>query len=107
MVHGLVFRQHLAGNFRQFFHPADFDETFEQFKSESLAVPVVADQHGEFTFVHLCSLLKRPTPRIFFSPSSSPVLMFGDEGDLAVIIVEANARETFMRDALRQFQPEK
>ena len=48
------------------------------------------------------ALLNRPTPRISRSPVFG-VLPFGDERDFAVVIVEADAREPFVRDALVQF----
>ena len=51
---------------RQLFHAADLDEAAEQFGAKTLAVPCVADEHGEFRLVRAVLLAQAADAKDFF-----------------------------------------
>jgi hypothetical protein len=51
VLHRVIISENLADDACQFFSAANFDKLLEQFKSETLILPMVIDDYGEFTFV--------------------------------------------------------
>ncbi len=88
----------------EFFGAANFDKPLEQFVAEAVALPFVADQHGKLRLVRAVQFAQASDAENFLGFVIFRRIQFGDERDLAVVIVEANARQPFVRDALRQFQ---
>ena len=102
VLHGVIVRQNLPDDARQFFRATHGDELLEQLKTEALILPVVVDEHGEFRLVRAV-LLAQPTDaeNQFFAVILRR-FQLRHERNFAVVIVEANALQSFVRDALRQ-----
>src|SRR5450756_1596356 len=104
MAHGIVLGEDLAHDAVEFFRVPDFDELFQQFKAKAQVLPGVVDEDREFRLVGTV-LFAQPADTEYF-----PVFVlierlgFGHQRDFTVIIVETDARQAFMCDALFQVQ---
>ena len=59
---------------------------------------------GEFAFVRAVQLAQSADAENFAAPPSGRFRVFGHQRDFAVVIIETNARQPLVGDALRQFQ---
>src|SRR5665213_2641167 len=101
--HGVVVGKNLAEDAVQLFHAANFYKLFQQLKTEAEILPFVADEQRKFRLVQAVDFAQT-------SDAEDPLFLvfrgleFGHERDFPVVIIEADACQAFVRDALFQVQ---
>src|SRR5665213_3640549 len=103
VLHGAVVGENLAEDAVQFFHASDGYELFQQFKTKAEILPFVADEQREFRLVQAVNFAQASDAKNFFLLGLG-LLVLGDERDFPVVIIETDARQAFVRDALFQVQ---
>src|SRR6266568_309488 len=100
-LHRVVFGQDVTDDPLQLFVAADPDEGAEQLGAHAQVVPLVADEQSELALVGVVNFAQAANAEDFVLARLG-VLVIHDQGNLTVVIVEANPRQPLMGYALGQ-----
>ncbi len=99
--HGLILLQDIGDDAVQFLVSRDLDEPAQQFGAQAAMLIGVAHEHGDFSLVPAVQFAQTPNRN---DPILSRVCVsvVGHQGHLPVVVDEAHADETLVRDARSQ-----
>lgn len=103
MLHLAIVRQNRRGDAFEFFIAADLDEYLQKLRAQAVVLPLVAYGQGELGFVRSMQFAQASYAEDF-RLAVFGVAALDYERHLAVVVNEANAAESFMHDALVEFQ---